>query len=128
MGDLYIHLFEGILSEHPAAKHGREGIYFAENGEHSIYQVSKAIGDSLVEQGLLENPEPNVLTQEDIDIYFGVSFQSLDQNHILLTRPFNNSSGLPSFGHEFQMQRQQVQGHRLGSRKNDERPVGEYQT
>jgi len=32
-----------------ATGHGREGINFGENGEHTFYDVSKAIGEALIE-------------------------------------------------------------------------------
>ena len=70
--DLYIVLYNSIVSN-PATAHGREGIYFGENGEHSFYDNGKAIGEALTAIGKLDNPEPTMLTKEEILKYFGVS-------------------------------------------------------
>ena len=72
MADLYIVLYDSIINN-PATGHGREGYYFGENGEHILYDVSKAIGDALVALGKTDNPEPTTLTKEEIDKYFQVS-------------------------------------------------------
>jgi hypothetical protein len=48
-------------------------IYFAENGEHSFLDVAKAIGEALTAIGKFNNPEPAMLTKEEIGKYFGVS-------------------------------------------------------
>lgn len=73
VADLYIVLLDGILSNHPEAKHGREGFYFGENGEHTLHQIGKAVGETLVEFGLAKDPEPAPFTKEDIVKYLGVS-------------------------------------------------------
>jgi len=72
VADLYIVLYNSIVSN-PATGHGREGIYFGENGEHTLYDVNKAIGEALMSIGKADNPEPTVLTTEEIDKYFRVS-------------------------------------------------------
>jgi hypothetical protein len=72
VADLYVLLYDSIVSN-PATGHGREGIYFGENGEHIYYDIAKAIGEVLTEIGKLDNPEPTMLTQEEIVKYFGVS-------------------------------------------------------
>jgi len=72
LADLYVVLYESIQSN-PATGHGREGIYFGENGEHSLYEVGKAVGQALVELGYSKDPEPTTFTKEDIDKYFGGS-------------------------------------------------------
>ncbi|KAI0701574.1 NAD(P)-binding protein [Cerioporus squamosus] len=46
---LYL-LFNKALTEPAKLGHGREGYYFAENGEHSLYALCKAIGTALVEE------------------------------------------------------------------------------
>lgn len=71
MADLYIVLFDSIRSN-PSTGHGREGIYFGETGEHSLYEVGKAIGEAMVALGKSDNPEPTTFTKEEIDKYFGV--------------------------------------------------------
>ena len=72
VADLYVVLYNSIVSD-PATAHGREGIYFGENGEHPLHDVGKAIGDALAEIGKLDNPEPTMLTKEETLKYFGVS-------------------------------------------------------
>jgi hypothetical protein len=69
VADLYVVLYNSIVSD-PATAHGREGIYFGENGEHTLYDLSKAIGEALTEIGKLDNPEPTILTKEEIVKYF----------------------------------------------------------
>lgn len=79
VADLYIVLYDSIIAN-PATGHGREGIYFGENGEHELYMVSKGIGEALVYLGKTDNPEPTTLTKEEIDKYFQVrNHQRLEQ-------------------------------------------------
>jgi nucleoside-diphosphate-sugar epimerase len=74
VADLYIVLYDSIVTD-PATGHGREGIYFGINGEHSLYDVAKAIGEAIVALGKADNPEPTTFTKEEIDKYFqGSSF------------------------------------------------------
>jgi len=70
IADLYIVLFDVIRSNPDAAGHGREGFYFGENGEHTLYQVGKTIGEDLVALGRATNPEPSTFTDEEIKLYF----------------------------------------------------------
>jgi hypothetical protein len=72
VADLYLVLFDAIRKD-PTTGHGREGYYFGENGEHSLYEVGKAIGEALVALGKSDNPEPTTFTKEEIDKYFEVS-------------------------------------------------------
>lgn len=71
VADLYIVLLESIWSN-PATGHGREGIYFGENGEHSLYEIGKAVGEAMVDLGKSEFSEPTTFTKEEINKYFGV--------------------------------------------------------
>jgi hypothetical protein len=48
------------------------GTYFGESGEHSLYDVGKAIGDVLVSHGIGDNPEPTSFTQAELEKYFRV--------------------------------------------------------
>ncbi|KAF8968165.1 hypothetical protein BDZ97DRAFT_458986 [Flammula alnicola] len=50
--------------------HGREGFYFCENGEHTLYQVGKAIAEALITVRKAANPEPSTFTPEEINEYF----------------------------------------------------------
>lgn len=72
VADLYLVLFDAIRKD-PTTGHGREGFYFGENGEHSLYEVGKAIGEALVALGKSDNPEPTTFSKEEIDKYFRVS-------------------------------------------------------
>ena len=72
VADLYVVLYDSIVTN-PATGHGREGIYFGESGEHTLYDVGKAIGEALVAFGKSDNPEPTTFTKEEIDKYFQVS-------------------------------------------------------
>ena len=69
--DLYITLFDAILSNRPAG-HGRDGYYFGENGENSLYDVCRAISQALVELGRGYSPEPTTLSVEENLKYFKV--------------------------------------------------------
>ncbi|OCH93024.1 NAD(P)-binding protein [Obba rivulosa] len=71
VADLYIVLFDAIMTRPDAVAHGREGYYFAENGEHTWYDISKAVGRALVELGVSETDEPTTLSREELIKYFG---------------------------------------------------------
>ncbi|EIW84048.1 NAD(P)-binding protein [Coniophora puteana RWD-64-598 SS2] len=49
------------------AGHGREGFYFAGNGEHKWYDLSKAIGEALFELGKVDKAEPSPFTKEEAE-------------------------------------------------------------
>ncbi|KAJ7255790.1 hypothetical protein B0H12DRAFT_1112886 [Mycena haematopus] len=70
--ELYITLYDKIIADADTG-HGRNGFYFGANGEHSLYDVGKAIGEALVTLGRSESPEPTTFTQADLDKYFGGS-------------------------------------------------------
>jgi hypothetical protein len=72
VADLYAILYDSIVSN-PATGHGREGIYFGANGEHTLYDFAKALGGSLTMIGKTDNPEPTTFTEEEIVKYFNVS-------------------------------------------------------
>ncbi|KAG6331881.1 hypothetical protein ID866_7207 [Astraeus odoratus] len=65
IADLFIVVYENALSE--KAAHGREGLYFGENGEHKLYDVAKAISQTLFELGRGRSPEPESFTEEDYE-------------------------------------------------------------
>jgi hypothetical protein len=69
VADLYVVLYDSIVSNPSNTGHGREGFYFGENGEHTLYDVGKAIGEALVAIGKTDNPEPTTLTKEELDKY-----------------------------------------------------------
>jgi hypothetical protein len=71
VAELYIALFNAILSD-PSTGHGPNGYYIAENGDYTLYEASKAIGEALVSHGKSKAAEPNAFTSEECMKYFGV--------------------------------------------------------
>ncbi|KAJ7101336.1 NAD-binding protein [Mycena belliarum] len=70
--DLYIKLYDAIVADE-ATGHGRNGFYFAANGEQEFYPLVKAIGTALVALGKSTSAEPTTFTQAELDKYFGGS-------------------------------------------------------
>ncbi|KAH9887370.1 NAD-P-binding protein [Cubamyces lactineus] len=68
---LYVLLLDAVLNDPAKIGHGWEGFYFAENGEHSWYQVQRAIGEALIKRGITQDPEPTPFTTEELAKYFG---------------------------------------------------------
>ncbi|KAI8980053.1 NAD-P-binding protein [Trametes punicea] len=75
IADLYITLFDAIVTNPDKIGHGWEGFYFGENGEHSWYQISRAIGEAFVELGICSDPEPTTFSTEELIKYFGSEAQ-----------------------------------------------------
>ena len=73
VADLYILLLNGVLQDPDQVPHGREGFYFAENGEHTFYEIAKAIGEGLLAIGISPDAEPSSFSKEEIDKYLFVS-------------------------------------------------------
>ncbi|CDO74490.1 hypothetical protein BN946_scf184979.g45 [Trametes cinnabarina] len=71
LADLYIILLDSVLNNPDKTGHGWEGFYFGENGEHTWYQISRTIGEALVELGLSDDPEPTEFSTEELIKYFG---------------------------------------------------------
>lgn len=63
--DLYIAVYNSVISN-PNTGHGREGYYFAENGEYSQYEASKAISEAMLEFGKGKVLEPTTFTVDEI--------------------------------------------------------------
>ncbi|KAJ8072687.1 hypothetical protein PM082_016246 [Marasmius tenuissimus] len=78
LADLYSTLYDSIVSN-PALGHGRAGFYFGENGEHSLLDISKEIGQVLVQLDKATIAEPNSFTKEEMNKYYRVrcSIESL---------------------------------------------------
>lgn len=68
-GDLFIILLDAVLTKQDTG-HGTNGYYFGESGEHSLYDVGKAIAEVLVDLGIGQSREPTTFTKEEIDRYF----------------------------------------------------------
>lgn len=62
-------LWNNVLSREEIG-HGKEGYYFAENGEHKLYDVAQRMGAVLKDLGLADTDEPSTFTQEELDKYF----------------------------------------------------------
>lgn len=62
VGDLYMVLYNAILDNR--AGHGRDGLYFGENGEHTLRAISERIGEALVELGV-SSPDARTPTSFD---------------------------------------------------------------
>ncbi|KAF9557928.1 NAD-binding protein [Agrocybe pediades] len=73
VADLYVVLFNAIRANPDGIAHGREGYFFGESGEHTMYEVAKAIGEALVALGKSDNPEPSTFTKEEVEKYLGGS-------------------------------------------------------
>ncbi|KAJ8072715.1 hypothetical protein PM082_016274 [Marasmius tenuissimus] len=73
LADLYSILYNSIIKNPDGTGHGREGYYFGANGEHSLLDVCRSIGEALVDLGIATSPKPTSFTKEEIDKYFGGS-------------------------------------------------------
>jgi len=72
VADAFVVLYDAIVDgTSPALAHGREGYYFTENGEHTYYDLTKAIGSALVNLGKATFPEPTTFTEDEIKKLFG---------------------------------------------------------
>ena len=70
--DLYFVLYDAIAKHGPDnVGHGIKGFYFGENGEHSWYEISKAVGCAMVDLGLSKSDEPTAFTRDELIKYFG---------------------------------------------------------
>ncbi|OSC98275.1 NAD-P-binding protein [Trametes coccinea BRFM310] len=74
VAELYIVLFDSIMNNPEKTGHGWEGFYFGENGEHSWYQISRAVGEAMVELGLTDDPEPTPFSTDELIKYFGTEW------------------------------------------------------
>ncbi|KAF9240417.1 hypothetical protein BU15DRAFT_45759 [Melanogaster broomeanus] len=63
IADLYIVLYDATLEG--KAGHGREGLYFGENGEHVLKDISVKIAEALNDLGVSDSREPTSFDQQD---------------------------------------------------------------
>ncbi|GLB40173.1 putative NAD-P-binding protein [Lyophyllum shimeji] len=73
--DLYVLVFDhsrGFDHSHGRKEvaHGRVGYYFAENGEYVMYDLAKAIAETLYQEGKVKSPNPTSFTDEEMKVYF----------------------------------------------------------
>jgi len=73
LADLYVALYDSIKSN-PETGHGREGYYFAENGEYLLYDVAKGVALALVEAGKSQSAEPTSFTEEELEKWLGATY------------------------------------------------------
>ncbi|KAI0783871.1 NAD-P-binding protein [Irpex lacteus] len=69
--DFFIILYDALIANPDKVGHGRDGYYFGTNGEHTWYDISKAIGVALVKRGISKSDEPTTFTTEELVKYFG---------------------------------------------------------
>ena len=69
VADLYRVILDAALAGQQIG-HGREGFYFGENGEHTLYQIAEAIGCALQELRLADTATPSTFTKHELDKYF----------------------------------------------------------
>ena len=122
MADLYIVLYDSVVSN-SATGHGREGYYFAENGEYMFYDVAKVIAEALVAKGI-GTSEPTSFTEEDYKrtpIVSGLQLAIFWYN----TNHSGGAAQLP--WHELSLPCGQVSFHRLEACQDYKRHVCEHQ-
>ncbi|KAI0033233.1 NAD(P)-binding protein [Vararia minispora EC-137] len=78
VADLYDIIFRGALAG--VAPHGREGYYFAENGDVSFGEVARAYTKTLYNLGKSKTPEPTPFTDEEAQGDFGFLIAVLGSN------------------------------------------------
>ena len=62
---MYIIVYDSV-DLNPAMGHGREGYYFAENGEYSQYEAAKAISEAMLANGKGTTLEPTTFKTEEL--------------------------------------------------------------
>lgn len=77
VADLYIVIFNSVLSGSDNAPHGHAGYYFAENGEHRLYDVSAAVARAVFDLGKGKSATPTAFSEEEMAEYFWVAILSL---------------------------------------------------
>ncbi|KAG6880111.1 hypothetical protein C0992_005818 [Termitomyces sp. T32_za158] len=65
----YVGLGKNVLARKELG-HGREGFYFAENGEYIMWDIAKAVGQTLHDAGKLKCPAPSSYTEEEMREFF----------------------------------------------------------
>ena len=72
--DAFFRLFDAAVFNPERASHGREGYFFVAGSERSGYEVVKAVGEALVELGVITEWEPDVFTAAERLKYFGSEY------------------------------------------------------
>lgn len=71
VAEFYQILFDATLSD-TNTPHGREGYYYAENGEYKLHDVAKVYSQVLYDLGMGKSPDPTPFTADEVQKYFGV--------------------------------------------------------
>ncbi|KAI0767999.1 NAD-P-binding protein [Trametes elegans] len=80
--DIYIRLLDAHLAgKTDGVAHGREGYFIAENGDHAIRDVLRAVADALFALGRIDSPELEPYTEESVAAHLGGEFIQ----HLLFT-------------------------------------------
>ncbi|KAI0043236.1 NAD-P-binding protein [Auriscalpium vulgare] len=69
-GDIYKIIFDAARAD-PHTPHGREGFYFGEAGEYTLYDAARTYTQALHALGKSATAEPTSFTDEEIQQYFG---------------------------------------------------------
>lgn len=69
---MYVILYDAILAG--KAGHGREGLYFVENGQYVYKDVAAKIGEALLDLGGSKTAEPSTFVEEDFKKFPFVCF------------------------------------------------------
>ena len=64
-------LFDTLLASPEKVGHGRQGYYFAKNGQHTWVMLSQAIGLALERLGISKSVEPTTLNEAEVAKYGG---------------------------------------------------------
>jgi len=70
---MFYRLFEAVSKDAEGTAHGREGYYFANEGDFTMYDYTAAIGEVLKELGNITDATPKPFTEAESDEYFTVS-------------------------------------------------------
>ncbi|PCH34191.1 NAD(P)-binding protein [Wolfiporia cocos MD-104 SS10] len=66
VAELYVTVFNAALNNSEGTGHGWGGFYFGENGEHTWYDISKAVSVAMVELDIGGTDEPTTFTKEEL--------------------------------------------------------------
>ncbi|KAJ7242688.1 hypothetical protein C8J57DRAFT_1367366 [Mycena rebaudengoi] len=69
LGDLYVKLYDAIAEDQHIG-HGRQGLYFATNGEFSMYDIAKETSTALAAFDKAKSAPPRPFTEEELQKYF----------------------------------------------------------
>ncbi|KAI0635602.1 NAD-P-binding protein [Trametes polyzona] len=72
--DLYLQLFDTLLTTPEKVSHGRDGYFFGANGEASLVDTLKVFAEVLHSEGRIPSPEVVNLSLEEMAKYYGNEF------------------------------------------------------